>query len=172
MPAFNRSLVVGCLTCFFARRFLTLWGFPATKAPKSPVKPGTFIADVYPEKNCTMNLLVIDDDKEFLFLMSNKLKRQGFSVHTAINGVRALDVLAEHKIDLIISDVIMSDTPIMSLTCTLRNFYPKIPIILISGLPAEPLIHNSLTLGASEFIPKPINMGALYDTIHRLLPAA
>jgi DNA-binding NtrC family response regulator len=115
-----------------------------------------------------MNILLIDDDKEFLFLMSNSLKRRGYNVHSALNGVKALDTLNSNKIDLIISDVIMSDTPIMSLTCTLKNLYPKIPIILISGLPAEPLIHNSLTLGANEFIPKPVNLTALVNAISRL----
>ena len=119
-----------------------------------------------------MNVLVIDDDKEFLFLITNALKNHGYTVYTATNGTLALDQLHEHQIDLIISDVIMSDTPIMSLTCTLKNMYPSVPIILISGLPAEPLIHNSLTLGASEFIPKPINMGNLYHAIERLVPAA
>lgn len=119
-----------------------------------------------------MNLLVIDDDREFLFLIKDALQNHGYAVHTACNGVGALEVLSENSIDLIISDVIMSDTPIMSLTCTLKNLYPHVPIILISGLPAEPLIHNSLTLGASEFIPKPINMGMLYNTIQRLVPAA
>jgi DNA-binding NtrC family response regulator len=119
-----------------------------------------------------MNLLVIDDDREFLFLISDALKRHGYTVFTATNGLTALDVLSEHPVHLVISDVIMSDTPIMSLTCTLKTLYPKIPIILISGLPAEPLIHNSLTLGASEFIPKPIQLGRLYSTIERLVPAA
>jgi two-component system response regulator AtoC len=119
-----------------------------------------------------MNLLVIDDDKEFLFLISNALKKHGYTVYTSSNGVNALDILGEKPVDLIISDVIMSDTPIMSLTCTLKNLYPKIPIILVSGLPAEPLIHNSLTLGASEFLPKPLNMGTLYSAIERLSHAA
>ena len=119
-----------------------------------------------------MNLLVIDDDKEFLFLISNALKKHGYTVYTATNGTGALDELDHHPVDCIITDVIMSDTPIMSLTCTLKNLYPKVPIILISGLPAEPLIHNSLTLGASEFIPKPINMGSLYTAIEKLVPAA
>mgnify|MGYP006191832829 CR=1 FL=1 len=83
-----------------------------------------------------------------------------------------VNILLLFVVDLIITDVIMADTPIMSLTCTLRQLYPKVPIILISGLPAEPLIHNSLTLGANEFIPKPIHMGKLYSTIERLVPAA
>ena len=51
-----------------------------------------------------MNILIIDDDKEFLFLLSTSLKKQGYKVHTATNGLKALDVLSENKVDLIISD--------------------------------------------------------------------
>ena len=118
-----------------------------------------------------MNILIIDDDKEYLFLLSKTITKQGYKVFTAINGLKALDVLSENQIDLIISDVIMADTPIMSLTCTLKNLYPSVPIILISGLPAGPLIHNSLTLGASEFIPKPINLNVLFSAIDKLKAA-
>jgi len=115
-----------------------------------------------------MNILVIDDDKDFLFLISKTMRKQGYHVFTAINGIKALDELSEHKIDLIISDVIMADTPIMSLTCTLKNLYPKTPIILVSGLPSGHLIKNTLTLGADEFIPKPINLEQLYSAIDKL----
>src|SRR4051812_31884425 len=118
-----------------------------------------------------MNILIIDDEQEYLFLLSQAIKKHGFKVYTAVNGLKALDVLSEHKIDLIISDVIMSDTPIMSLTCTLKNLYPSVPIILISGLPAGPLIHNALILGANEFLPKPINLNLLFSTIDKFTTA-
>jgi DNA-binding NtrC family response regulator len=118
-----------------------------------------------------MNILIIDDDKDFLFLLAHSIKKQNHRVFTVNNGMQALDALCENRIDLIISDVIMSDTPIMSLTCTLKKLYPLVPIILISGLPACPLIHNSLTLGANEFVPKPINLGLLLNTINRLRAA-
>lgn len=118
-----------------------------------------------------MNILIIDDDKEYLFLLSHSISRHGYKVFTAVNGIKALDVLSDHKIDLIISDVLMSDTPIMSLTCTLKNLYPAVPIILISGLPTGPLVSNSLTLGADEFIPKPINLNLLFSTITRFTAA-
>jgi DNA-binding response OmpR family regulator len=89
-------------------------------------------------------------------------------VFTATNGLTALDEMDHHKIDLVISDVVMRDTPIMSLTCTLKHLYPKTPLILISGLPNEPMISNSLTLGADDFIPKPINFNQLLNSIQRL----
>jgi len=115
-----------------------------------------------------MNILVIDDDKDFLFLLSKRISKQGHEVYTAINGIKALDEMDQHKIDVVVTDVVMRDTPIMSLTCTLKQLYPKTPIILISGLPNEPNINNSLTLGADDFVAKPINMHQLMNSIERL----
>jgi len=115
-----------------------------------------------------MNILVIDDDKDFLFLLKKRISKQGHEVYTAVNGINALDEMDQHKIDVVVSDVVMRDTPIMSLTCTLKQLYPHTPIILISGLPNEPNINNSLSLGADDFVPKPINMHQLMNSIERL----
>jgi len=118
-----------------------------------------------------MTILIIDDNKEYLLLLSQTIKKRGFEVHTALNGLSALTILSENKIDLIISDVIMFSTPIMSFTCTLKNLYPNIPLIIVSGFPSSALIENSLILGADKFIPKPLNISQLVKTINKLTAA-
>jgi FixJ family two-component response regulator len=64
--------------------------------------------------------------------------------------------------------VVMSDTPILSLTCTLKSVYPHIPIVLISGIPNGHLASKSMSLGADTFIQKPVNLKELFTTISRL----
>jgi len=119
-----------------------------------------------------MEILIIDDDEEFLFLLNELLIQHGFKSHIATNGIKALKFMHEHNIDLVITDAIMPDTPIMSFICTLKNSYPGIPLILISGLPHNPLVNNSLILGADEFIPKPIDVGSLLKVINKYKKAA
>lgn len=89
-------------------------------------------------KPVLMNILVIDDDEQFLFVMSELLKKYGFDVKTALNGMSALQIISESDIELVISDTIMPDTPIMSFICTLKSSWPDLPVILISGLPGSP----------------------------------
>lgn len=120
----------------------------------------------------TMNILVIDDDREFLYLFKNLINKDDMHVRTATNGMAALEILNSDKIDLVITDAIMPDTPIMSFICTIRNTFPKLPLILISGLPGNPLINNSMILGADEFIAKPINLSQLYSTINKYKQAS
>jgi len=118
-----------------------------------------------------MNILVIDDDKQFLLVLGEVLKKYGFKVKTALNGITALETIADNNIDLIITDTIMPDTPIMSFVCILKNSYPEIPVILISGLPDSPLISNSLILGADEFLPKPLDINSLFAAINKFKAA-
>ncbi|WP_317898972.1 response regulator [Aurantibacillus circumpalustris] len=115
-----------------------------------------------------INILLIDDDENFLYLLAEILDKHGYQVYTASNGLKALEEMDLHKIDLVISDVIMEDTPIMSLTCTLKHLYPATPILLVSCLSTGPVIDHTLALGADEFLPKPIDLDLLYKTIDKL----
>ncbi len=123
-----------------------------------------YLSTIEPE---LMNILLIDDDPEFLYLLNDLINNKGFTAYTASNGIKALELMTEHKIDLVITDAIMPDTPIMSFICTLKNDYPHVPLILISGLPSNPLINNSLILGADEFIPKPLDTSNLFSAINK-----
>lgn len=122
-------------------------------------------------KMVLMNILVIDDDEQFLFVLGELLKKYGFNVSLARNGMEALETISEEDIHLIITDTIMPDTPIMSFICTLKNSYPELPVILISGLPTSPLINNSLILGADQFLPKPLDLNSLFTAINKFKAA-
>lgn len=119
-----------------------------------------------------MNILVIDDDREFLYLFKDLISRDDCNVQTATNGLTALEIMDKNKIDLVITDAIMPDTPIMSFICTLKKEYPKTPLILMSGIPENPLINNSMILGADEFIPKPINLKTILSAINKYKAAS
>jgi CheY-like chemotaxis protein len=114
-----------------------------------------------------MNLLVIDDNSEFLTLMQRLLEKRQIQAYTAENGLQALEILDDHPVDIILCDVLMPETHVMSLICTLKNIYPSIPLILVSGLPKGPLVKHSLSLGADDFIPKPVNTELLFETLTR-----
>jgi CheY-like chemotaxis protein len=54
-------------------------------------------------------ILLVDDDQDFLEILSTKLKEQGFNIETAKNGKEALEKLQHIKPDLIILDVMMPE---------------------------------------------------------------
>ena len=117
-----------------------------------------------------MKILVIDDNRVMLHAIKAVLLEKGHQVYLASNGIQALNKMYSVQMDCIISDVVMPDTPIMSLICSLKNFYKKaVPLILVSTFISNPLIDNALILGADAFIPKPIDFKLLGNVIDRLV---
>lgn len=78
-------------------------------------------------------ILVVDDEQDLLFLSRHTLEQQGYKVYTANCAYQALEILAEHKIDLLLSDIIMPEMDGYQLADMVSNRYPTIKIQLVSG---------------------------------------
>jgi DNA-binding NtrC family response regulator len=118
---------------------------------------------------CSMNILLIDDDRITLKVIRKLLSDSGHQVFPACNKLNALKKIMSEKIDCVVSDVQMPDTSIGELFTELRSAVSsKLPIILISTELSNPEIDETLIKGADAFIPKPINMELLNDVINRL----
>jgi len=109
-----------------------------------------------------MKILVVDDDKMILEAITHSLTSEGYEVITATNGLQALEMAQNKKLDLIISDIMMPDLSGLSMLSMLKQFYfNKIPVIIISSLDKSDVILSSLGLGADDFMAKPINFKEL-----------
>ncbi|OFY87761.1 MAG: hypothetical protein A3F72_02660 [Bacteroidetes bacterium RIFCSPLOWO2_12_FULL_35_15] len=116
-----------------------------------------------------MKILIVDDDKLILTVLSSKLKTKGYEIISADNVIDALGILQDQNINFIISDIMMSGLSGLSLLSVLKEFhFHKIPLIFISSLDQTNLISKSLGLGADDFIVKPINFGHLFLKIEQL----
>lgn len=79
------------------------------------------------------SLLLVDDDEQFLETMSELLCLKGYEVHTATDCLVAIDVLQDKGIDLLITDIVMPHYDGLELIITVREQFPHIRIIAISG---------------------------------------
>jgi len=115
-----------------------------------------------------MKILVVDDEPMTLTVLSKKLTDKGYSVSAVDNSFDALKVIEEQKVDLIISDIVMPGMSGFNLLTMLKNFYfLTIPIILISSFNKETIKLKSKSLGAAEFVSKPINYDDLFFKIEK-----
>ncbi len=117
------------------------------------------------------SILVVDDSKDFLFLLSSLLKFHKFSMDSAANAAEALKICSEKKFALIISDYIMDDMDGLEMCKIIRQEGPNkdAPIILIT---AKNLEENELqTLGSLSltYIKKPVMPNELYRKITDML---
>lgn len=81
----------------------------------------------------TESILIVDDEESLLELSSQILSTHGYTIHKANNGEDALQILEQHHIDLLLSDVIMPKMNGLQLAKEARKLKPDIKIQLISG---------------------------------------
>ena len=116
-------------------------------------------------------LLVEDEDPVRLFA-TRALKSKGYQVYEAREGKRALEILESHKIDLLITDVIMPGIDGPSLVNHTHAFDPHLKIIFVSGYPLED-VQSQIHFPTKQlhFLPKPFSLNQLAEkALHALEP--
>ena len=105
-------------------------------------------------------ILVVDDNKEIVYSISELLKYEGYNTVKAYDGMEALKALEENRIDLILLDVMMPKMNGLSALMKLRERY-HIPVIILSAKTEESDKVSGLMLGADDYVEKPYNPAEL-----------
>ena len=105
-------------------------------------------------------ILVVDDNKEIVYSISELLKYEGYETLKAYDGMEALDIMERENVDLILLDVMMPRLNGLSALMKLRE-KSRIPVIILSAKTEESDKVSGLTLGADDYIEKPYNPAEL-----------
>ncbi len=101
-------------------------------------------------------ILVVDDDREIATAIGKLLEQEGFVSVFAYDGLQALDALVQHKIDLILLDVMMPRMDGISATMKIRE-KQNIPIIILSAKTQDSDKIIGLNVGADDYVTKPFS---------------
>ena len=110
-------------------------------------------------------VLVVEDEPVIRELMAILLEDEGYIVRQAVDGLQALEMLEQHGVDLVLSDVKMPRLDGASLVHRLRSRGDAIPVVLMSALYAE------VDLPGVRFLRKPVNCENLLTVIASALAA-
>ena len=104
-------------------------------------------------------ILVVDDQEVNREILSRRLSRLGYAVHLAESGQRALDVIAEKSVDLILLDILMPGLDGIEILSRLKADFrtQHIPVIMLSSADQIDTVVRCIQLGADDFLPKPFN---------------
>jgi len=116
-------------------------------------------------------ILIVDDNEMNRFLLSRYLRREGYSVEMAENGVQALEIIRAKKFDLMISDIMMPEMNGFELLQHIRTDpeLRDIPVIMISALDEMASVVRCIEAGAEDYLPKPFNPVLLRARINACL---
>ena len=102
----------------------------------------------------TETILVVDDNKEIVYSIGELLRYEGYRVVKAYDGMEALDLMEQEKIDLILLDVMLPKMNGLSALMKLRE-KSRIPVIILSAKTEETDKVSGLVLGADDYVEKP-----------------
>ena len=116
-------------------------------------------------------ILVVDDDADIVELLSFNLKKAGFAIGTARNGIEALKKIHSMRFDLILLDLMMPEMDGFSVCEILRRNAEtaSIPIIMITALSGDLARLSGLECGANEYVTKPFSLKQLVSKVDSLL---
>ncbi|GIX22585.1 MAG: hypothetical protein KatS3mg121_1368 [Gammaproteobacteria bacterium] len=118
-------------------------------------------------------VLVVDDDRSTRIGLRSVLEQDGYRVVECADGEAALAACAERTPDLILLDALLPGLDGFAVCRRLRERadIKHLPILMITALDDEAAIDQAFSSGASDFIPKPLNLAVLRQRIARLLEA-
>ena len=116
-------------------------------------------------------ILVVDDEKDLLEILSMNLSTAGYVVRTAASGAEAMSVIRTDRPDLILLDVMLGDISGVKLAGKLKNTPQTagIPIIMLTAKDSETDVIVGLSMGADDYITKPFSTAVLIARIEAVL---
>lgn len=116
-------------------------------------------------------ILIIDDDPDFVQMMTIKFNMEGYEVHSAPSGLEGIKIAYKSHPDIIILDIMMPETDGFE-TCKQLRRMTNTPILILTARSAESDVIRGLYQGADDFLSKPFSYEVLDAHIGALLRRA
>ncbi len=113
------------------------------------------------------NILVIDDEQNYLFLLETLLEEQGYSVTTLQDPELALDYLAESEVDIVITDMKMAKVSGQDILEYVKKNYPFIPVLIMTAYGSIDGAVEAMKCGAFDYISKPFSNDELLLSVNK-----
>lgn len=114
-------------------------------------------------------VLIVDDEEGIRTLLYENFIFLGYNCITAKNGVEGLFLFQKYNIDLVISDIRMSEVDGLTLTKTIKKEHSDIPVILMSANIDNISLGLSERLGINKLFPKPFDIDELNDYVKEVI---
>jgi len=118
-------------------------------------------------KESQAQILVIDDDEDFRFILTRTLEKEGYRVQAVGSGAEALEALKSQRFDLALVDIKMPEMGGRETVKEIRKLDPQLRVLLVTGSPDWP--DRELRAVAQGWIYKPFRLAQLRSMVRKLL---
>jgi DNA-binding response OmpR family regulator len=117
-------------------------------------------------------VLLVDDEKEFVETLSERLRTRGFDTSTALSGEQALSIFDDVPAKAVVLDLKMPGMDGLVVLRRIKSRHPDIEIIMLTGHGSDKERQTAMDLGAFAYFTKPQDIDVLAAAIRRALESA
>jgi DNA-binding NtrC family response regulator len=112
-----------------------------------------------------VNVLLVDDEKDFVEMLALRLRETGEVVHEAYGGRQCLELLAEKDIDVVVLDIRMPEMDGLAVLREIKRLHPVVEVILLTGHGSVDSAVEGMKLGAFDYLNKPADFKDLIEKL-------
>ncbi|MGH9427359.1 MAG: response regulator, partial [Terriglobia bacterium] len=118
-----------------------------------------------------VSLLLVEDEKPIREMLSLRLEMNGYRVVSAESGKQGLDLTEKDRFDLVLLDIAMPEMSGLEVLKSLRQRHSTsdLPVIMVSGMNSSKEVVEALSLGANDFVSKPVDFPVMFARIETQL---
>ncbi|MBW2065407.1 MAG: response regulator [Deltaproteobacteria bacterium] len=114
-----------------------------------------------------IKVLLVDDEEEFVKALSERIQMRDLGSDVALNGEQALKIVNDQVPDVMVLDLRMPGIDGIEVLRRVREAYPSVQVIILTGHGTEKDEKEARRLGAFEYLQKPVDIEKLVNTIKR-----
>jgi len=111
------------------------------------------------------NVLLVDDEEQFLDALSSRLETRGYRVDTVTTGKDAVDLIEGKTFDAIVLDLAMPGIDGLETLRRIKEKRPDLEIIMLTGHATVKSGIEAMKMGAEDYLEKPVDLKALLEKI-------
>ncbi len=117
------------------------------------------------EEKLQAKVLLVDDEKEFCNMLSERLVTRGLKVNAVLSGEEAVKQVEDQNFDAIILDLAMPGIDGLETLRRIKEKRPDLEILMLTGHGTVKSGIEAMKLGAEDFLEKPVDMKVLLEKI-------
>ncbi len=135
---------------------------PKRRRARTPAEPGPPREETSAQ---TLKVLLVDDEEDFVRTMAERMEMRDLGSEVALNGQQALQMLEEEIPDVMVLDLRMPGIDGMEVLRRVKETYPQIAVIIMTGHGSKKEEQEARRLGAFDYLRKPVDINRLMEIV-------
>jgi two-component system response regulator AtoC len=114
-------------------------------------------------------ILIVDDEENLRFTLSELMTKEGYLVATAVDGFNALEIIKQNPFDVILLDIKMPKIDGLQTLIEIKKIDPDAVVIMMTAFETKPIGYQAIDIGAYDFFPKPFDINEMRVTVRRAI---